>query len=407
MNKNKKPKLRFVEFKNDEDWEEGTLSEICNITNGKANAQDHTEEGIYPLFDRSEVVKLSNEYIFDTEAVIIPGEGMKFIPKYYKGKFNLHQRAYALKDFKCDGEFVYHFMVNNSNLLSRKAVQSTVLSLRKPILETFPILLPPTIQEQQKIADCLISLDELIEAQEEKLRLLKEHKKGLLQQLFPQVADNENIVGGGKCLIISKLPKIRFPEFSGEWQEKTLGEVSKIFKGKGISKLDIVEKGNNPCIRYGELYTYYGEIIKEIKSYTNLDKDNLVLSKINDVIIPSSGETQEDIATASCVMLDNVALGGDLNIIRSEVNGVFLSYYLNSSKKREIAKIAQGIAVVHLYSEQLKGLKILLPPTPEEQQKIANCLTSLDEIIETQNQNIENLKTHKKGLLQQLFPSVA
>lgn len=197
MSGNKKPKLRFVEFKNDKDWEEGTLSEICNITNGKANAQDHTEEGIYPLFDRSEVVKLSNEYIFDTEAVIIPGEGMKFIPKYYKGKFNLHQRAYALKDFKCDGEFVYHFMVNNSNLLSRKAVQSTVLSLRKPILETFPILLPPTPEEQQKIADCLTSLDELIEAQEEKLRLLKEHKKGLLQQLFPQVADNENIVGGG------------------------------------------------------------------------------------------------------------------------------------------------------------------------------------------------------------------
>jgi type I restriction enzyme S subunit len=126
------PELRFPEFKNDGEWEEIPLGSICNITNGKSNAQDHVENAKYPMFDRSEVIKASNSFIFDCEAVIIPGEGMRFIPKYYKGKFNLHQRAYALKDFNCNGLFVYFSMLHKSKQLSIKAVQSTVLSLRLP-----------------------------------------------------------------------------------------------------------------------------------------------------------------------------------------------------------------------------------------------------------------------------------
>jgi Restriction endonuclease S subunits len=181
------PKLRFPEFINDGAWEEKTLGEVCNITNGKSNAQDHIEGGKYPLFDRSEVIKTSNEYIFDTEAVIIPGEGMKFIPKYYEGKFNLHQRAYALKGFSIHGKFIYYSMLNNNVLLSRKAVQSTVLSLRLPILQNFPVQVPKQKKEQQKIADCLSSLDETIEAQDQKIELLKQHKKGLMQGLFPVI----------------------------------------------------------------------------------------------------------------------------------------------------------------------------------------------------------------------------
>ncbi|GIZ15216.1 restriction endonuclease subunit S [Capnocytophaga catalasegens] len=199
MSKTKKhtPKHRFPKFKNDKEWEEKILGELAEITNGKANAQDHIENGIYPLFDRSEVIKSSNTYIFDCETVIIPGEGMRFIPKYYEGKFNLHQRAYALKNFSCNGKFVYYSILNNTNLLSQKAVQSTVLSLRLPILQNFPCILPPTIEEQQKIADCLSSVDELIALHEQKLELLKAHKKGLLQQLFPDDKRDENVVGGG------------------------------------------------------------------------------------------------------------------------------------------------------------------------------------------------------------------
>jgi type I restriction enzyme S subunit len=201
------------------------------------------------------------------------------------------------------------------------------------------------------------------------------------------------------------IPELRFPEFKndGEWVENSLEEVATFLKGKGISKADIVENGNLPCIRYGELYTHYNETISAIKSYTNSNINDLVLSEANDVIIPASGETQIDIATASCVIDNGIALGSDLNIIRSKINGVFLSYYLNNVKKKEIAQMAQGIAVVHLYPNQLKTLKIQIP-YPKEQQKIASCLSSLDEIIATHSQKLNLLKDHKKGMMQNLFP---
>ena len=179
---NKLPKLRFEGFEGE--WKEVKLGEICNITNGKANVQDHIEGGRYPLFDRSEVVKASNEYFLDCETVILPGEGVRFTPKYYKGKFNLHQRAYALKDFSCSGLFLYYAIYAKKDLLATKAVQSTVLSLRLPILQNFEICIPVDIAEQEKIANCLSSLDELIEAKNEKIKLLKSYKKGSLQQMF-------------------------------------------------------------------------------------------------------------------------------------------------------------------------------------------------------------------------------
>ena len=202
------------------------------------------------------------------------------------------------------------------------------------------------------------------------------------------------------------VPVLRFPEFreSGEWEEKLFESVAKFSKGKGISKSDISPSGTQPCIRYGELYTYYSETIESVVSYTDISPDDLVLSKANDVIIPASGETQIDIATASCVLKSGIALGGDLNIIRSKMNGVFLSYYLNNAKKKDIAQLAQGISVVHLYSSQLKNLKLNIPKI-SEQQKIADCLTSIDELVTAQTQKIETLKAHKKGLMQQLFPN--
>jgi len=204
---------------------------------------------------------------------------------------------------------------------------------------------------------------------------------------------------------MKNIPKLRFPEFvnSGEWEEKRLGEIASFFKGRNISKADISHEAITPCIRYGELYTQYQEIIKEIVSKTNLPMSQLVFSQKNDVLIPSSGETKIDIATASCVMLDNIALGGDINIIRSNQDGIFMSYYLNGSKKMDIAKIAQGDTVVHLYSSQLQQLNISFPSL-QEQQKIADCLSSVDSLISAQSQKVELLKEHKKGLMQQLFP---
>ena len=182
------PRRRFPEFRNAPKWMQTLLSEAFKtITNGHANAQDHQDDGAYPLFDRSEVVKRSSRFLFDAEAVILPGEGMRFQPRYFNGKFDLHQRAYALMEPTLDPHFALHALDRFKGALADSAVQSTVLSLRMPIIEKFAIPCPASDDEQQNIADCLTSIDDQLNAQACKLDTLKQHKQGLLQQLFPSL----------------------------------------------------------------------------------------------------------------------------------------------------------------------------------------------------------------------------
>ena len=196
---------------------------------------------------------------------------------------------------------------------------------------------------------------------------------------------------------------MRFPEFEGEWKKEQLGDTADFSKGAGISKEQLSEKGE-PCILYGELYTKYkSEVIYDIISKTDIDSTKLVRSQANDVIIPSSGETAEDIATARCVLKNNILLGGDLNIIRlHKHSGSFMSYQLNGKRKYDIAKVAQGVSVVHLYAEHLKGVNTY-NPCMEEQEKIARLLSLLDERIATQNKIIEDLKKLKSAISKHLF----
>ena len=178
-----------------------------------------------------------------------------------------------------------------------------------------------------------------------------------------------------------------------------------MYKGTGISKEQLSDDGE-PCILYGELYTKYkSETIREVISKTNIDNTKLVRSKANDVIIPCSGETAEDIAIARCVLNGNILLGGDLNIIRLHgYDGAFMSYQLNGRRKYDIAKVAQGVSVVHLYGEHLKGVKTF-NPCLEEQKKIAGLLALLDERIATQNKIIEDLKKLKSAIIEKVFCS--
>lgn len=179
-----------------------------------------------------------------------------------------------------------------------------------------------------------------------------------------------------------------------------------MFKGNGISKEQLTDTGE-PCILYGELYTKYkSEVISNIFSKTDIDTRKLVKSKANDVIIPCSGETAVDIATARCVPYDNILLGGDLNIIRLyDCDGSFMSYQLNGKRKYDLAKVAQGVSVVHLYGDHLKGVKTY-NPCLEEQKKIAKLLSLLDERIATQNKIIEDLKKLKSAISENLFKAV-
>ena len=213
--------------------------------------------------------------------------------------------------------------------------------------------------------------------------------------------NNEHEKNQGRKVL--NVPNLRFPEFQGEWEEERLADIADLYKGTGISKDQLSDDGE-PCILYGELYTKYkSETIREVISKTNIDNTKLVKSKANDVIIPCSGETAEDIATARCVLNGNILLGGDLNIIRLHgYDGAFMSYQLNGRRKYDIAKVAQGVSVVHLYGEHLKGVKTI-NPCLEEQKEIAKLLSLLDERIATQNKIIEDLKKLKSAIIENVF----
>ena len=176
-------------------------------------------------------------------------------------------------------------------------------------------------------------------------------------------------------------------------------------KGYGIAKEDLSTEGN-PCILYGELYTTYKTAIaKEIKSKTQLDPSELFHSKANDVIIPCSGETAIDIATSVCVPYDDILLGGDLTVIRSKLNGAFLSNQLNGVRRKKIATIAQGASIVHLHADELKKIQVTYPSL-EEQGKIAHFIDCIDEKIKVQNKIISKYESLIKGIRHYVFTSI-
>ena len=291
----------------------------------------------------------------------------------------------VVPDRKNDSNFLVCVLDKQAAQIRLLAGKQAVPIINKSTFAAIQITIP-TLPEQQKIAAFLTAVDGRIEQLSRKKALLEATKKGVMQQLFTQT--------------------LRFQDDHGHdfpyWEEKTLGEVAKLSKGAGISKADIEESGATPCIRYGELYTEYAELISVVKSRTNLPVKDLVLSRKNDVIIPASGETHIDIARAACVMEDGVALGGDLNIMRTKHNGVFLAYYLNNACKHAIASVAQGSSVVHLYPDQLRRLALRLPSLPE-QTKIAGFLSALDGKIGAVGEQMRQTQAWKKGLLQQMF----
>ncbi len=184
-----------------------------------------------------------------------------------------------------------------------------------------------------------------------------------------------------------------------------MGKVCSFRKGYGIAKDDL-SRGGTPCILYGELYTTYKTAIaKTIKSKTSIQSKSLVYSQKDDVIIPCSGETAEDIATSICVPYDGVLLGGDLTIVHSDLDGAFLSNQINSVRKFDIARIAQGKSIVHLQADELKKIFIFYPSI-QEQRKISAFIDKIDERIEIQNKIISKYETLIKGLCDMIFPSI-
>jgi len=199
-------------------------------------------------------------------------------------------------------------------------------------------------------------------------------------------------------------PAIRFAGFADEWERRKLGELALFSKGRGYTKSDLTESGT-PIIHYGRLYTKYETVINEIDTYTNA-KEGSVYSQGNEVIVPASGETAEDISRASVVEIAGVLFGGDLNIIYPDVkiDSIFLALSIsNGSQQREMAKRAQGKSVVHLHNVDLQEV-MLRYPRKSEQIRIGTFFRNLDHLITLHQRKYDKLVCLKKAMLEKMFP---
>jgi len=200
-------------------------------------------------------------------------------------------------------------------------------------------------------------------------------------------------------------PRLRFKGFTGAWEEKVLGENASFTKGSGYSKSDLTDSGF-PIILYGRLYTKYENIIENVDTFVSCDK-NALKSLGNEVIVPASGETAEDIARASAVYQQDVILGGDLNIITPNENiaSPFLALTLTNGKSnQELAKKAQGKSVVHLRNDDLRACKISFPSFLE-QTHLGLFFRRLDNQIAESRAVLKKSRQLKKAMLAKMFPA--
>ena len=205
-----------------------------------------------------------------------------------------------------------------------------------------------------------------------------------------------------KCM---KIPKIRFKGFEEEWNIAKIKEIAKFSKGNGYSKADLTQQGT-PIILYGHMYTQYKSVITSVNHYVKI-KPNSVLSDGNEVIIPSSGETPEDISIASAICKSNIIIGGDLNILRFNdeiLNKSFAAISISYSKThKELSRYAQGKTIVHLRNNDIAKGHITYPSL-NEQRLIVLFIETIETQIQATSKKLASLKQIKAASLQSMFP---
>lgn len=424
------PELRFPEFLNNREWDLKEFSEFIKLDRGSSPRpiQDYLTQ------DKSGVnwIKIGdtknskNSVIYQVEEKITPN-GAEKSRRVEKGELILANsmsfgKTYELAIDGCiyDGWFVLRkyetyfiksfllqllnsdFMQNQYKKLSAGGI---VQNISSDIVYNAK-LFHTSSSEQQKIASCLSSLDEVITVHTDKLETLKTYKKGLMQNLFPQEGE--------------KVPKLRFKEFEkdGEWVVKNLIDTTnKKVKwsftggpfGSNLKASDYTSKG----FRIIQLQNIGdGEFNDNYKIYTSEEKANELLScniYAGDIIISKMG----DPVGRACIIPDNIsrcimASDGIRLVVDEEKYSKYFIYSLINSKRirKAIEKKATGSTRKRIGLDELKSIKLSIPKEVKEQQKIADTLSSLDELIKVQVDKIEQLKSHKKGLMQGLFPKV-
>ena len=290
----------------------------------------------------------------------------------------------------CDGVFFYYYFKTYGLMqkfhANSKGLVSDTLNLKFNKFASIAIDYPMEKGEQQKIADCLSSIDELIDAESRKLKALEKYKKGLMQKLFP---------AKGKTL-----PEWRFPKFQGygEWKSESIGMTCKIFSGGTPDTLKREFYGGTiPFIRSAEINKSSTELFITKEGFEN---SSAKMVKKGDILIALYGANSGEVALSK---IDG-AINQAILCLRHETNNAFVYHYFTHMKNWIISKYIQG-GQGNLSGQIIKSVNLFFPKA-EEQQKIADCLSEVDTMIEEQSNKIEQLKTHKKGLMQGLFPSL-
>lgn len=382
------PDSRFPEFRNAGAWEEKPLDSLLDYrqpTGYLVSDTNYSDSYKTPVLTAGKtfILGYTNEQhgIFAENLPVIIFDDFTTATQFVD--FPFKAKSSAMKILQARAGVSIKFMYEAMQMTSYEvgAHERHWISKFAPMS-----ILVPELNEQQKIAECLASLDEVITLESQKLDTLKTHKQGLMQQLFP--AEGES------------LPKLRFPEFqgAGEWEEKTLGQVAKYENGKAHEQ-DISEFGGFVVVNSKFISTG-----GEVKKFTN---SAFCRAQKNDVLMVLS-DVPNGRALAKCFLVDseNIYTVNQrvCKLTPYKALSVLLFYALN--RNSYFLAFDDGVKQTNLKKDDVLGCPIFLPSSLLEQQKIADCLTSIDDLITAQTQRLGALKNHKKGLMQQLFPAM-
>ncbi|MBR6848066.1 MAG: restriction endonuclease subunit S [Bacteroidales bacterium] len=291
-----------------------------------------------------------------------------------------------LRPKNIDGDFLLY--VWRSRIIQKQIEEvlgATINQITNADLKSF-IVLNPSPREQKSIANALSNIDNLISSLSKTIEKKRLIKQGAMQQLLTG--------------------KKRLPGFDGEWEKHKIGDFLSILKGYGLSKSHLVQDGENKCILYGELFTKYDYEIKTCISRT--DSDEGLLSECGDILMPGSTTTNGiDLAKAVSVYESNIHLGGDIVVLRDkkivEYEPYFVSAQITELCKQAIEQSSQGITIIHLNTRELRNVEIILPLARKEQLAIANVLRTMDNEIESLEEERDKYIRLKEGMMQKLL----